>query len=232
MTRSEEKELMDDPAAPRELRRGELENLCALNRYLGGYRCAAKELRRLIRQHQLKEFSLLDVGAGSADIASGIARWARSKGLLASITALDLDPLAVEIAADRARRRREIAVVRADAAAPPFKPRSFDFVLASQFLHHFSEEKIVELLRTWSKLARRAMIVSDLVRHPLAYYGVCLLTRLFTRNVMTLTDAPLSVARAFTLAEWRELFCRAAIGRFQVDAVFPFRIIGRVEVLR
>jgi 2-polyprenyl-3-methyl-5-hydroxy-6-metoxy-1,4-benzoquinol methylase len=231
MTRSEEKELMDDPAAPRELRRGELENLCALNRYLGGYRCAAKELRRLIRQHRLKEFSLLDVGAGSADIASGIARWARSKGLWAKITALDLDPLAVEIAADRARRR-EIAVVRADAAAPPFRPLSFDFVLASQFLHHFSEEKIVELLGTWSKLARRAMIVSDLLRHPLAYHGVRLLTRLFTRNVMTSTDAPLSVARAFTLEEWRALFCRAAIGRFQVDTVFPFRIVGRVELLR
>lgn len=232
MTRSEEKELMDDPGAPRELREGELKNLCTLNRYLGGYRCAVKDLRRLIRQHRLAEFSLLDVGAGSADIVSGIVRWARSEGLRAKITALDLDPVTVEIAADRVRHLNEISVVRADAAAPPFAPGSFDFVLASQFLHHFSEKENIELLRTWSALARRAIIVSDLLRHPVAYHGVRLLTRIFTRNIMTITDAPLSVARAFTLAEWRELFRRAAIGKFKLVAVFPFRVLGRVDVLR
>lgn len=232
MTRSEEKELMDDPLAPRELRQGELENLRAFNRYLGGRRCAVKDLRRLIRRHRLTEFSLLDVGTGSADIVSAIALWARSKKLKARITAIDCDPVAIEIAADRVRPLDEIAVARADAAAPPFRPRSFDFVLASQFLHHFSEEETVELLRTWSKLARRAIIVSDLLRHSLAYHGVRLITRLCTRNLMTLTDAPLSVARAFTLAEWRGLFRRAAIGDFQVCPVFPFRVSGTVEVLR
>jgi len=232
MTRSEQRELMDDPLAPRELREGELKNLRALNRYLGGRRCAVKDLPRLVRRHRLTEFSLLDVGAGSADIASAIALWARSRKLKARIAAIDRDPLAIEIAADRVRHLDEIAVVRADGAAPPFRPRSFDFVLASQFLHHFSAEEILELLKTWSKLARRAILVSDLLRHPLAYHGVRLLTRLCTRNLMTLTDAPLSVARAFTLAEWRELFRRAAIGDFHIEPVFPFRVLGTVEVLR
>ena len=124
----------------------------------------------------------------------------------------------------------EISVVRADAAAPPFAPASFDFVLASQFLHHFSEEKNIALLRTWSSLARRAIMIADLVRHPLAYYGIRCLTHLFTRNIMTLTDAPLSVQRAFTPAEWSELFRRAAVGSFQLIPVFPFRILARLDV--
>jgi SAM-dependent methyltransferase len=125
---------------------------------------------------------------------------------------------------------REITVVRGDGTAPPFRSASFDFVLASQLLHHFSEEKIVAQLRTWSRLARRAIIVSDLVRHPVAYYGIRLLTRLFTRNVMTLTDAPLSVQRAFTMAEWHELFRRAEIGPFELFSVFPYRILALVSL--
>ena len=77
-----------------------------------------------------------------------------------------------------------------DAFSPPFTPCSFDFVFSSQVLHHFSEPEIILLLRTWSKLARRGILVSDLIRHPIAYIGIRLLTRLFTRNPMTRMDAP------------------------------------------
>jgi SAM-dependent methyltransferase len=129
-------------------------------------------------------------------------------------------------------RRCGISVVRGDGNAPPFHAASFDFVLASQLLHHFSEEKIVAQLRIWSGLARRAIIVSDLVRHPIAYCGIRLVTKLFTRNVMTLTDAPLSVQRAFTMGEWHELFRRAEIGPFQLFSVFPYRVLALVSPKR
>jgi len=129
-------------------------------------------------------------------------------------------------------RRCGISVVRGDGNAPPFRAASFDFVLASQLLHHFSEERIIALLRTWSKLARKAIIISDLVRHPVAYCGIRLVTKLFTRNVMTLTDAPLSVQRAFTMAEWDELFRRAEIGPVQLFSVFPYRVLALVSPKR
>ena len=126
----------------------------------------------------------------------------------------------------------EIAIAHGDATKPPFRENSFDFVLASQFLHHFPDEQIVELLRLWARLARRALIVADLVRHPLAYHGVRLLTRALTRNRMTRSDAPLSVQRACTIAEWRELIRRAKLGSFQVEAVWPFRMLGVITLER
>lgn len=110
--------------------------------------------------------------------------------------------------------------------APPFRNKSFDFILASQLLHHFTDDQIVTLLRHWARLARRAIIVSDLLRHPLAYHGIRLLTRGFTRNAMTRVDAPLSVRRACTLAEWSQLIRRADIGAFRVERVLPFRVLG------
>ena len=230
MRRSTEKEMMDLPDNPPAVLEEDLKNLRMLNRYLGGYRCAERGIQRIVEQENWTQFSLLDVGAGSADVASRIVHWSRRKGIAVRIVALDLDPVTAAVAAERASNLSEISVLRSDAARPPFPAGSFDFVLASQFLHHFSEEKIIALLKSWAHLARRAIIVSDLVRHPLAYYGARALTRLWTKNIMTLTDAPLSVRRAFTFTEWRGLFRRAAIGQFDLVSVFPFRIMAQLDV--
>jgi len=251
--------MMDLPGQPKELLEEDLANLRVFNRYLGGHRSVMRGLARLVREQRLVGFTLLDVGTGSGDIPARITDWARRRGIKTSIVALEPEPVTAGVAATLTnppfisllqrlpstvipakagiQGREEgdfgssgITVVRGDGYAPPFRPASFDFVLASQLLHHFPEDKIVTLLRTWSKLARRAIIISDLVRHPVAYYGIRLITKAFTRNVMTLTDAPLSVRRAFTITEWRELFRRADIGPFQIFPVFPFRIMALISL--
>jgi SAM-dependent methyltransferase len=230
MKRSHEKEMMDLPGNPRDLLRDDLRNLIRLNRYLGGYRGVKRSFERLVCKKKMTGFSLLDVGTGSGDIPAAIALWARKRGISARIVALEPEAVTAEAAALQTKDFPEIRVIRGDGAALPFNGRSFDFVLCSQVLHHFSEEKIVALLRMWSRSARRAVIVSDLIRHPLACYGVGFLTRLFSRNVMTRTDAPLSVRRAFTLREWKEIFSRADIGGFRIEPVFPFRLMASISL--
>jgi SAM-dependent methyltransferase len=228
MKRSYEMEMMDLPGQPRALLEEDLRNLRVINRSLGNYRNVVRGLNRLVRAQKIDRFSLLDVGTGSGDIPTVIARWARCHAVAARISALEPEPVTVAQAAAQTRNFPEVTVVRGDATAPPFHAAAFDFVLASQLLHHFSEEQIVRLLRIWSPLARRAIIVSDLVRHPLAYHGIRLLTKLFTRNAMTRTDAPLSVARAFTLTEWRALLREADVGPFQIFSAFPFRVMALI----
>lgn len=139
---------------------------------------------------------------------------------------LEREPITVEQAALQTRDIPEVSVVRGDALAPPFRHKSIDFVLASQLVHHFSDDQIVVLLRNWACLARSAVIVNDLVRHPVAYHGIRLLTKAVTRNVMTRTDGPLSVQRSMTVAEWRALFRRADAGEFVVERALPFRVLG------
>lgn len=236
---------MDFPGSPKELLNGDLRNLRTINRCLGGYRGVLYGVERLVDKHNLRRFRLLDVGTGSGDVPVRITQWARRKRIGADIVALEPEPVTARVAATLTNppfipllqrgkegdfRRCEILVVRGDGLIPPFRPASFDFVLASQLLHHFSEEQIVSVLRTWSRLARKAIIVSDLVRHPVAYCGIRIFTRLFTRNVMTLTDGPLSVRRAFTLAEWRELFCQADVGPVQIFSMFPYRVLALVAL--
>ena len=251
MKRSTEKEMMDLPGNPKALLVEDLRNLRVINRYLGGYRGVIKGLKRLVGEGRMRRFSLLDVGTGSADIPKVIVQWARNRGIEATVVALEPEPVTARVAAMLTQqetnppfipllqrgqegdfRRCGISVVRGDGMAPPFRAASFDFVLASQMLHHFSEEEIVALLRTWSRLARKAILVSDLVRDPLAYYGIRLLTHMFTRNEMTRFDGPLSVRRALTLREWRALFREAAVGPFRLVPIFPYRQMTVISVSR
>ena len=227
MKRSYEKEMMDLPGQPRLLLEEDLRNLRIINRYLGGSRTVLRGLRRLVEEQKILRFSLLDVGTGSGDIPARITDWAQQRGIKTSIVAIEPEPVTARVAATLTNppfipllqrgkegdfRRCGILVVRGDGYAPPFRAASFDFVLASQLLHHFSEEKIIALLRTWSQLARRAIVISDLVRHPVAYYGIRMLTRL-------------STAVRYHFAEGR-----AGVGPVQIFSVFPFRMMALLSV--
>lgn len=217
---------MDLPGNPADLLREDLSNLRLLNRTLGGYRGVLWGLKCFLDRKEPSRFSLLDIGTGSGDIPIAIVRWAKAREISARVVAMEADPVTAGMALRLTRDFPEISIVLGNALHPPFAPRSFDFVLSSQLLHHFSEAEIVSLLRIWSRLAGRALLVSDLIRHPVAYHGIRLLTLIFTRNQMTRTDGPLSVRRAFTLAEWRELFCQADVGEFRLYPVFPFRLLA------
>ena len=232
MRRSAEPEMMDLPGQPRQLLTEDLRNLRVINRYLGCHRNVLRGLARLVRTNKLQAFSLLDVGTGSADIPEVIVGWARRNHVTARITGLERDTVSVEQAAEQTRNFPEITLVRGDGMSPPFGAASFDFVLASQLLHHFSDAQIIAALRMWARLARCAIIVNDLVRHPLAYHGIRLVAKTFTRNEMTRTDGPRSVERACTISEWRELFARANIGKFSVQWALPFRVLGVISISR
>jgi ubiquinone/menaquinone biosynthesis C-methylase UbiE len=226
MKRSLDKEMMDLPGNPPHLLEEDLLNLRTLNRTLGAYRGLLHYLKQLVGGQKTLAFSLLDVGTGSGDIPIAAVRWAKRNGISASVVGLESHPITAGMAERQTRGFPEINIVRGDGFHLPFPPRTFDFVFTSQVLHHFSEEEIVLLLKAWSRVARRGIMVSDLIRNPLAYHGIRLLTRLFTRNPMTLTDAPLSVRKAFTLEEWRDLFSQARIGEFQLFHLFPFRVFA------
>jgi hypothetical protein len=44
---------------------------------------------------------------------------------------------------------------------PPFRAGSFDFVLASLFLHHFATAQAAEMIASYSRIARVAVIIND-----------------------------------------------------------------------
>ncbi len=99
--------------------------------------------------------------------------------------------------------------MRADVLDSPFADSSFDYVLSSMFLHHLDDDLIVRALAEMNRLARRGVIVADLLRTRRAYAWIWFVT-LFT-NPMVRHDARVSVAQALNRGEVTALRDRAGL---------------------
>jgi SAM-dependent methyltransferase len=191
--------------------RASLADLTRINRNWGGHGTLRKLLAQAIGGAET--FSLLDVGAASGDMGQQIREWRPG----ARVTSLDR--IESHLAAARGPR------VCGDAFALPFREKSFDYVFCSLFLHHFSNDEIVRLLRGFAALARRAVLVIDLLRHPLAYYFLPWTRPLFNWNWVTVNDGPISVEAAFRPRELEHLASLAGLRNPQARAYYPaFRI--------
>jgi hypothetical protein len=71
--------------------------------------------------------------------------------------------------------------------------------------------------------ANKGIIITDLHRHRLLYYGVIFITRVLTRNKMVRFDGPLSVRRGFKKRELLTLLKNAQINNFNLTWKWPFR---------
>jgi SAM-dependent methyltransferase len=219
-------ERMDEPGQdPAELGRS-LADLRGVNRWLGGYRVVLHHLGRLVARHPRREYRVLDVATGSADIPLKVAAWARSRGIRMQVTATDLHATTLDFARRQTAADPDVRVEAADALNLPYADGAFDIALCSTALHHFDARD--DLLRALSELGRVSAIggiVNDLRRSRPALVGANLLAATFWRShPVTRHDGPLSVRRAFTPAELDELARAAGLPGARVHAHVPFRV--------
>ncbi len=193
MARSEELELLDVETPPRKELARIAGYLAFVNRWLGGTDAVARRLKEMG-----KVVTVLDVGAGAADIPLALAR--RFPGV--KPMALDLSPAMLSLAEGLPR-------VRGDALRLPFRDQSVDVVISTHLFHHLKDDEIVLALREFDRIARHGIVVNDLLRSRRAVFWI----RFFTlwANRWTRFDGPLSVKRGFTLPEVDALARRAGL---------------------
>ncbi len=113
----------------------------------------------------------------------------------------------------------------ADAFHLPVKPESFDYVFCSLFLHHFESSAVRELMASFYRVARRALLISDLERHILPYWFLPATKLLFKWTPMTVHDGRFSIRAGFRAGEMRKLANEAGMGHARVRVHRPaFRI--------
>ena len=193
-------ELMDAPGLPEDEVAAAYRVLRRVNRQLGNLGSMRREVARMLREEGVCDrpgtLSVLDLGSGSGDIPRDLADVLNARVGGTTVVAVDRDPTAVTLA-----RRAGLTVVRGDALRLPFADASFDLVTAVKFAHHFAGAALARLLGEMARVAGRRVIVLDIRRHWLAYYGFTLWSRVLTRNRLVRHDGPLSVLRGFTAGE-------------------------------
>jgi ubiquinone/menaquinone biosynthesis C-methylase UbiE len=205
---------LDDPAALA----GNLRDLRRLNRALGGVRISRLAVDRLLSAApthlDASTTSILDVGTGGADIPVALLADARRRGRQLEVVATDVHPEvldAARVARPALAHVPGLALDVADGRSLPHPDRSFDVAHASLLVHHFSPDDAVTLLAEMARVARLGIVINDLDRRRRHWLGALLVGHLLTRNRYTRRDAPLSVRRAYTPAEMRELLARAGL---------------------
>jgi 2-polyprenyl-3-methyl-5-hydroxy-6-metoxy-1,4-benzoquinol methylase len=200
-----------------------LAEMWRLNRWLGGLRSLTRHLYPRL-ERGLAPVTVLDLGAGAADVAATVAGWARRRGLAVRVIAAEW--AARNLSAARARRANVpgLSLLQADAVRLPLAAGSVDFVISTLLLHHFAPPAAVELLRSAFAHARRGLIMSDLVRGRLPLWAFRLAQPVFARHPFTRHDGALSIRRAYTPAEALALAQAAGLPNPRVHAHWPWRL--------
>jgi ubiquinone/menaquinone biosynthesis C-methylase UbiE len=224
--RRDEPELMDAAGLAEDEVADAYRVLRRVNRQLGNQHTMERELRRYLREEprEAEAVTILDVGSGSGDIVGALGERLGARRVRVSAVALDRDSIAVKLA-----RGRGIRAVRGDALRLPFADGSVDVVTAVKFAHHFEGDPLRRLVAEMARVARRRVVVLDIRRHWVAYWGFVAWSRLFTRNRLVRYDGPLSVLRGFTVPELAEL--SRSIPRFlwtvRTYPGFQLALVGR-----
>jgi SAM-dependent methyltransferase len=198
--RSVEPELMDAPGLPESEVVQAYQVLRRVNRQLGNLRSLGRELQRFLDDEPLEvgggPVSILDLGSGSGDLPRALRDRLERQRIPGRVLGLDRDPTAVALA-----RGQALDTVQGDALRLPFADGSIDLVTAVKFAHHFHGEGLSRLVSEMARVAGRRVVILDIERHWLAYWGFVAWSRLLTRNRLVRYDGPLSVLRGFTAGE-------------------------------
>jgi len=188
------------------------------NILFGGRRAALAELEIALRNVS-GSATMLDVGTGRGDIPASAVTLAESMGIRLRTIGIDMSlPLVAGVTNGNDH------VLRGDALALPFRDESIDIVLASQVLHHFTDESAAAFISEMNRVARKRVVISDLKRSLIAAAGLWLGSFPLGFHPVSRHDGVVSVMRGFLPFELADLVERATGLRPQVHRRLGFRV--------
>jgi 2-polyprenyl-3-methyl-5-hydroxy-6-metoxy-1,4-benzoquinol methylase len=212
-------EIMDDLNCEGEVVHQTLRELEFINRTLGGNAVTVDGVKKLVSESKETSIRVLDLGCGGGDMLKLLRRRIRGKNTYIGI---DANPHIVEYARLH-NSDPDISFETANIFSDEFKQKTCDVAIATLFFHHFSDEQLVLIFSQLKKQARLGIVINDLHRHPLAYYSIKLLTKLFSNSSMVKFDAPLSVLRGFSRKELQFILLLAGIDNYTLRWKWAFR---------
>ena len=226
-SRVEAEEWMDDLSISDVQLSQALRDLRLVNHLLGAYRATNWALDPLLRRRE--ELRVVDLGCGGGDYLERLVRRGPKFGCVVRAVGIDANSVTVGHAQayldDRlpASLRDRARVEIGDALETGVESNAFDVAHAALFLHHLHGSAAPALLQEMNRISRFGVLVNDLHRHPLAYLGIWLLSRLLRLSAMVQHDGPLSVRRGFQREDLIQIARRANLPEASIRWHWAFR---------
>lgn len=191
-------EILEDPATDDTLVVRSIRDVVVSNRLFQGTGAVLAELDCVFCKLG-SEATLLDVGTGLGDIPRRVQRAAAKRGISLRTIGLDAEHVLVKHALPKLSHG-----ICANALALPFANHSVDVVTCSQVLHHFRGHEAAMLLQEMNRVARVAVVISDIRRSWAAAAGFWAVSFPLFFHPITRHDGVLSVMRGYTPDELTE----------------------------
>jgi hypothetical protein len=216
MKRVDTPEILDSDSCPAEEVQTSLRDLGRVNRWFGGVATTQSLIEQVARVTGLREFSMLEVAAGTGEVSGILRQRLARRGIRINVTLLD-----------RAWSHlpKGSGAIVADALALPFPDSAFDLVSSNLFAHHLEPSALARFAGEGLRVSRYALLINDLVRHPLhvalVYAGFPLM-----RSYVSRVDGIASVRRAYVPEEMRKILesCAQPAPRVDISRHFLFRM--------
>jgi len=216
MQRISTPEILDSEDCPPGEVEASLRDISRINRWFGGVATTRKLIERVAAATGRKHFSVLEVAAGFGEVPKVAGQQLARQGITLDVTLLD-------------RVRSHLLpgnhAVVGDALALPFPEGSFDLVSSSLFAHHLEPAELARFANEALRVSRCAVLINDLIRHPL---HVALVYAAFPlmRSYVSRADGVASVRRAYVPEEMRRILSNggAFAGRIEISRHYLFRI--------
>lgn len=218
-------ELMDDPQVDAVAHRQALRGLARINRWSATVGRLWRPIRQLANDQRERPIRVLDVGCGGGDVLIGLWKKSLAANVPLELGGCDISETALR-EADRntAKAGCSAEFIKVDVIRDPL-PGSWDVIYCSLFLHHFSNEDAVRLLRSFRAAAEQLVLVDDLIRSQFGYLLSLVGTSLLSRSPIVHTDGPLSVRAAFSTSEIESLLNASGLQEASLTTGWPSRFL-------
>lgn len=196
-----------------------LKELETINKLLGGHKATLVGLKRLMVDKS-KTYKIVDFACGGGDTLRVVSTWANKNNYKVNLMGFDLLPDAIEFAKENSKgfdiewRIGDFSKIKIDKC---------DISICSLVCHHFYDDFLNSFLLKMKETSKVGVLINDLHRNIIAYYGIAILTTIFSKSHLVKNDAKLSVLKGFKINEWKIILKKLELSNFSIEWIWAFR---------
>ena len=207
----------------------------SINYFFGGTRVVRTLIEeKFSKENHSRNLKILDIGAGTCDVPLAILKWSQKHKWKIEYTCLEQNEKALELARRKIQNAKCNSIKLLNINVFKYQPDEiYDFAVGSMFFHHLKDNEILLLIDYLRNYVKEGVLINDLQRSVINYFGGWLLTAMIAGQVRH--DALLSIRRGFQAEElfvllsrlkgvsvkvWTAWFCRTvALIKFEKGVI-------------
>jgi len=222
--RTGQTEIMDDFLLAGEELRVTLDRISKINQFLGGNSITLDGVKKLLsRADKNGTITIVDIGCGNGEMLRMLSDYGDKNKIDLNMMGIDANDYTVNYARTLSKDYANISYLCADIFETDFENVSYDIVLCTLTIHHFDNEKIIELIDNLVKASNVGIVINDLQRSKVAYRLFQAVGTFFRLNKMTRADGLISILRGFKRDELEQFSKTLQLKNYTIQWKWAFR---------